>query len=75
MTEIVSLGITYYELIFLISSSILFTNLIWNIQKKLDGKDIEKELEDSSVVYIKGGNLLKQIDDFQNEMLGNNNGK
>ena len=75
MTEIVSLGITYYELIFLISSCILFTNLIWNIQKKLDGKDIEKELEDSSVVYIKGGNLLKQIDDFQNEMLGNNNGK
>ena len=75
MTEIVFLGITYYELIFLISSSILFTNLIWNIQKKLDGKDIEKELEDSSVVYIKGGNLLKQIDDFQNEMLGNNNGK
>ena len=75
MTEIVSLGITYYELIFLISSSILFTNLIWNIQKKLDGKDIEKELEHSSVVYIKGGNLLKQIDDFQNEMLGNNNGK
>ena len=70
-----SLGITYYELIFLISSSILFTNLIWNIQKKLDGKDIEKELEHSSVVYIKGGNLLKQIDDFQNEMLGNNNGK
>ena len=75
MTEIVSLGITYYELIFLISSCILFTNLIWNIQKKLDGKDIEKELEHSSVVYIKGGNLLKQIDDFQNEMLGNNNGK
>ena len=69
MEEIISLGITKYELIFLISATLLFTNLIWNFQKKLEKPSIKDQLKDTDIHYVNGKNLLKHIDEYQENML------
>jgi hypothetical protein len=69
MEEIISLGITKYELIFLISATLLFTNLIWNFQKKLEKPSIKDQLKDTDIHYVNGENLLKSIDEYQENML------
>ena len=69
MEEIISLGITKYELIFLISATLLFTNLIWNFQKKLEKSSIKDQLKDTDIHYVNGENLLKSIDEYQENML------
>tara|TARA_B100001250_G_scaffold411852_1_gene441528 strand:+ start:4449 stop:4667 length:219 start_codon:yes stop_codon:yes gene_type:complete len=69
MEEIISLGITKYELIFLISATLLFTNLIWNFQKKLEKPSIKDQLKDTDIHYVNGKNLLKSIDEYQENML------
>ena len=69
MEEIISLGITKYELIFLISATLLFTNLIWNFQKKLEKPRIKDQLKDTDIHYVNGKNLLKSIDEYQENML------
>ena len=69
MEEIISLGITKYELIFLISATLLFTNLIWKFQKKLEKPSIKDQLKDTDIHYVNGKNLLKSIDEYQENML------
>jgi len=72
MEEIISLGITKYELIFLIFINLLFLNLIWNFQKKFEKPSIKDQLKDTDIHYVNGKNLLKSIDEYQENML---NGK
>ena len=69
--EGIKMDITTYEIIGILFMTLMFGHLIWTIQKRLEGKTIQQELEGTNVVYInaKSTNLIDQIDQIQREML------
>lgn len=57
-----------YELIGVLFMTLMFANLIWTMQRRLERTDIKKELEDSNIVYLTGNDVKKMLDKAEKDV-------
>ena len=56
------------ELIGIIFMALMFGQLIWSIQKRLNKPSIKEELADSNIIYLTGSDVQKMLDEAEKKV-------
>ena len=56
------------ELIGILFMTLMFGQLIWSIQKKLNKPSIKEELADSNIIYLTGSDVQKMLDEAEKKV-------
>jgi hypothetical protein len=56
------------ELIGVLFMTLMFGQLIWSIQKRLNKPSIEEELADSNIIYLTGSDVQKMLDEAEKKV-------
>ncbi len=56
------------ELIGILFMAVMFGQLIWSIQKRLNKPSIKEELADSNIIYLTGSDVQKMLDQAEKKV-------
>ena len=56
------------ELIGILFMALMFGQLIWSIQKRLNKPSIKEELADSNIIYLTGSDVQKMLDEAEKKV-------
>ena len=56
------------ELIGILFMTLMFGQLIWSIQKRLNKPSIKEELTDSNIIYLTGSDVQKMLDEAEKKV-------
>ena len=56
------------ELIGVLFMTLMFGQLIWSIQKRLNKPSIKEELGDSNIIYLTGSDVQKMLDEAEKKV-------
>ena len=56
------------ELIGVLFMTLMFGQLIWSIQKRLNKPSIKEELADSNIIYLTGSDVQKMLDEAEKKV-------
>jgi hypothetical protein len=56
------------ELIGILFMTLIFGQLIWSIQKRLNKPSIKEELADSNIIYLTGSDVQKMLDEAEKKV-------
>ena len=56
------------ELIGVLFMAVMFGQLIWSIQKRLNKPSIKEELADSNIIYLTGSDVQKMLDEAEKKV-------
>jgi len=56
------------ELIGILFMTLMFGQLIWSIQKRLNKPSIKEELADSNIIYLTGSDVQKMLDEAEKKV-------
>jgi hypothetical protein len=56
------------ELIGVLFMALMFGQLIWSIQKRLNKPSIKEELADSNIIYLTGSDVQKMLDEAEKKV-------
>lgn len=56
------------ELIGVLFMTLMFGQLIWSVQKRLNKPSIKEELADSNIIYLTGSDVQKMLDEAEKKV-------
>jgi hypothetical protein len=56
------------ELIGILFMALMFGQLVWSIQKRLNKPSIKEELADSNIIYLTGSDVQKMLDEAEKKV-------
>jgi hypothetical protein len=56
------------ELIGVLFMTLMFGQLIWSIQKRLNKPSIKEELADSNIIYLTGSDVQKMLNEAEKKV-------
>ena len=56
------------EMIGVLFMTLIFGQLIWSVQKRLNKPNIEEELADSNIIYLTGSDVQKMLDEAEKKV-------
>ena len=56
------------ELIGVLFMTLMFGQLIWSVQKRLNKPSIKEQLVDSNIIYLTGSDVQKMLDEAEKKV-------